>query len=208
MLRVLRKYFGRVKFIDQPEEAPAYINLHASKLNYLRLGEKVDDFELMEASGKHISLYEILEKKTVIISFHRGSWCPHCNLHLKSLEKEYGDLMSGGVSLLGISPDSIEEIKRLKQKQNISFDLLSDDRNKVARKFGVVVDVDKTSVLVNKKLFDKRFDRVGESAFEVPVPSTFIIDKKGVIVYSFIDTDHTVRLSPKNLVEMAYKKLD
>ena len=206
-MRLLRILFGQVKFVKQPENKPAYINLHASKLDYLTLGDKVEDFELTEANGKKVSLYELLEKKTVIISFYRGTWCPHCSLHLKSLEEEYGDLVSGGVSLLGISPDTLEEIKVLKKEQNISFDLLADLGNKVARKFGIVVDVDKASVRANKRLFKKRFEKTGKAGYEVPVPSTFIIDKRGVVVYSFIDTDYTVRLDPKNLVDMVYKKI-
>ncbi len=174
----------------------------------MSLGDEVEDFELTEASGKQVSLYEILELKTVIISFYRGSWCPHCSLHLKSLEKEYGDLVCGGVRLLGISPDSIDEIQKLKKEQKISFDLLSDVGNKIARRFGIVVDVDKASIRQNKALFEKRFKTLGDTSYEVPVPATVIIDKKGVVVYSFIDTDYTIRLDPKNLVDMVYKTID
>jgi peroxiredoxin len=40
----------------------------------------------------------------------------------------------------------------------------------------------------------------GDETFEMPVPATYIINRKGKIVYHFIDADYTRRSEPEKIL--------
>lgn len=54
------------------------------------------DFTLENATGKWITLSEELIKGPIIFIFHRGEWCPFCNLQLKAYERIMTDIKSAG----------------------------------------------------------------------------------------------------------------
>ncbi|MDP5191397.1 redoxin domain-containing protein, partial [Rheinheimera baltica] len=53
--------------------------------NALQVGQKVENFSLVNHRGNILELAELLTKGPAIISFYRGGWCPYCNLELKAL---------------------------------------------------------------------------------------------------------------------------
>lgn len=74
--------------------------------NSLKVGEKVPDFSLPNATGKTVKLNSLLTETPVIISFYRGGWCPYCNMELRGLQKYLPQITELGAKLIAISPET------------------------------------------------------------------------------------------------------
>ena len=53
----------------------------------LKVGDKAPDFKLKNALGKEIHLSDLLQKKKVVLTIYRGTWCPYCNLQLTQFQE-------------------------------------------------------------------------------------------------------------------------
>lgn len=104
----------------------------------LQAGDKAPDFSLVNATGKMITLSELLEKGKVVLIFYRGSWCPYSNLQLSYYQKYLDQIHDLGAELVAISPQTHDESLNIKEKNELNFQVLSDNGNIVARKFTTV----------------------------------------------------------------------
>jgi peroxiredoxin len=104
----------------------------------LGIGNQAPDFELPSCKGSRVRLSDRLATGPVVISFYRGAWCPFCTLEIQALGESVKTIEDLGASLLAISPQSLEAACKTAEDNGIPFDLLSDERNDVAREFGIV----------------------------------------------------------------------
>jgi thiol-disulfide isomerase/thioredoxin len=51
----------------------------------LLVNDRAPDFTVKDQSGKSINLNNELKKKTVVLVFYRGEWCPYCNRELSAM---------------------------------------------------------------------------------------------------------------------------
>lgn len=167
----------------------------------LQLDATAPDFELPNYDGKVVCLSRLLEEELVILSFYRGAWCPYCNLEIKALQ-EYQELFkAAGARLLAITPQkpdfSLEQVR----EKTLSFEVLTDENNSVARSYGLVFTLDsELRPLYESAGFDIPGHN-GNDSFELPIPATFLIDRKGVIRYRFVDSDYRKRAEPQEILE-------
>ncbi|MGB5716490.1 MAG: redoxin domain-containing protein, partial [Gammaproteobacteria bacterium] len=68
--------------------AGSFEKLYASQVaeTALTVGDIAPDFTLPNVTGQPVSLYEVLKRGPVVVSFYRGGWCPFCNLELHALQ--------------------------------------------------------------------------------------------------------------------------
>ena len=50
----------------------------------MKQGDKMDNFELSNAIGNKVTLFNVLKDGPTVISFYRGGWCPYCNMELRA----------------------------------------------------------------------------------------------------------------------------
>ncbi|MEM9540800.1 MAG: peroxiredoxin-like family protein [Cyanobacteria bacterium P01_E01_bin.42] len=168
----------------------------------LQVGDRVPDFSLLDTNGETIDLQTLLAKGIVILSFYRGNWCPYCNLELKALETIYQTVNALNASVVAVSPQSRKYSLSMREKKKLSFPVLSDPQNRIARLFGIVHQVPEHLWHTYREL-QADFTQYNEHpALELPLPATFIIRQEGTIAYSFIDADYTKRLDPVEIVSI------
>lgn len=166
----------------------------------LGIGDKAPDFELASCKGSLVRLSERCATGPVVVSCYRGAWCPFCALEMQALRESAETIEGLGASLLGISPQSIEGTCKTAEDNGITFDLLSDERNDVARKFGIVFHLQDEIQSIYKE-FGLDLPLVnGDDSFDLPVPATYIIDASGTIRLAFVDPDYTRRLDPSEVI--------
>ena len=102
----------------------------------LQVGDQLASFELPNQLGQTISLDELQGDSNVVISFYRGGWCPYCNIELCVLQQALPEFKSHGARLIAISPQLPDESMSTAEKNELSFPVLSDAGNKVAKEFG------------------------------------------------------------------------
>ena len=108
----------------------------------LRAGMQAPDFTLLDARGTAVKLSHLLEQGPVVMTFYRGAWCPYCHLTLRAYQQALPQLQAGGATLVAISPQTPHHSRALAEKQELTFALLSDTGNQVARQFGLVFTID------------------------------------------------------------------
>ncbi|MDZ4834923.1 MAG: peroxiredoxin-like family protein [Candidatus Melainabacteria bacterium] len=166
----------------------------------LKDGARTPDFALPNAVGKTITLKQLLSKGPVVVTFYRGGWCPYCNLALRALEKSLPAITAQNASLVAISPQQPDATLSTVEKDKLSFEVLSDSGNTVARQFGLVYQLPPDLIKIYKG-FGIDLERVnGNKSDELPLSATFIIDSDGTIAYVYVDTDYKKRMEPSDIV--------
>ncbi len=165
------------------------------------VGDKAPPFSLPNNRGEMVSSERLLKDGPLVISFYRGSWCPYCNLEMKALQEALPAIDKLGAKLVAISPSLPEKSTSLGEKHSISFEILSDIGNKVAREYNVVfVMANELRPIYSQFGFDIE-NETGNNSYEIPIPATYVVNTDGTIVSSFVDVDHTKRMEPSSIIE-------
>jgi len=163
-----------------------------------QVGDMAPDFSLQNAVGNTVNLKEYLKKGPVVLTWYRGGWCPYCNLTLHYLQQELPHFKAEGANLIAISPEMPDESISTTEKNDLEFQILSDQGNTVAKEYGVSYTL--TEELAN--VYNKKFDlnqHNGDSSNQLPIAATYIINQEGKIVYAFLDFDYRNRAEPADL---------
>ena len=167
----------------------------------LKVGDLIPDFELPNALGNKISLKSLLSKGSVVISFYRGGWCPYCNIELRALQNLLPEFEKYNTSLIAISPETPDNSLNTVEKNNLSFEVLSDIDNKVAKQFGLVFQLpdDLREVYHSFNIDVPKHN--GNRDYELPMPATYVVNSEGIIKYAFVPEDYTERANPDEILK-------
>jgi peroxiredoxin len=165
----------------------------------LKIGQSVSDFTLPDTFGNQVSLKTLLAKGPAVVSFYRGEWCPFCNLELRALQEVLPEMEKLGATLIAISPERPDHGVIATDKNKLTFPVLSDFGNKVARQFGIVFQMGQEVQELAKNFFNNDIAvRNADGSYELPVPATYVIDKAGVIRFAHVEVDFmTGRAEPE-----------
>ena len=115
------------------------------------------------------------------------------------------EIKSLGATLVAISPQVPEKSLATAEENKVSFEVLSDVGNKVARQFGLVFSLPERLRTLYKKFGADVAAANGDESYELPLAATYVIDVDGIIRYAFVDTDYTKRLEPEEVVRVLKK---
>jgi peroxiredoxin Q/BCP len=128
-------------------------------------GEQAPDFELPDHDGNPVRLSE-LRGRPVVLYFYPKADTPGCTTQACGIRDHRADYEEAGVRVLGVSPDSVEAIRKFHDKQDLNFTLLADADHAVAEQYGAWGE---------KSMYGKTYMGV--------MRSTFIIDAEGTVVH-------------------------
>jgi len=97
----------------------------------LTVGERAPEFELPDEAGNPVRLSQELERGSVLLVFYPGDFSPVCTRQLCSYRDSYDRFESLGVTILGISDDTIDKHRRFKEERRLPFALLADPQREV-----------------------------------------------------------------------------
>ena len=166
----------------------------------LRVEDKAPDFVLSNTRGQSICLSEQLNQGAVLLNFYFGHWCPYCNLELRAYQGLLAKIQALESSVLAISPQTIDASKKTALKNTITFDLLSDRNCQIARDYGIVFELPDSLRPLYTELGHALPDYNGTDDWLLPVPATFIIDRRGRIALAYINVDYTQRYEPTDAI--------
>ncbi len=130
----------------------------------LKEGNKAPAFTLPSSSGKNVSLKDFLGSK-VVLYFYPKDMTPGCTTEARNFRDMYKKFKDKNTVILGVSPDSVERHIKFIEKENLPFELLSDEDHKVAEKYGVWKE---------KSMYGRKYMGIERS--------TFLIDEEGRII--------------------------
>ncbi len=111
------------------------------------------------------------------------------------------EIKQAGARLVAISPEKPDHSLSTREKNELAFDVLFDQGNKVAESFGLVFELPEVLRPIYASFGIDIPEYNGDATFKLPIPATFIIGQDGVIRYHFVDADYTKRSEPAEIVE-------
>ena len=115
------------------------------------------------------------------------------------------EVKSLGATLVAISPQVPEKSLATAEENKVSFEVLSDVGNEVARQFGLAFSLPERLRTIYKQFGADVAAANGDERYELPLAATYVIDVDGIIRYSFVDIDYTKRLEPEEVVKVLKK---
>jgi peroxiredoxin len=162
----------------------------------IKQGEKAPDFVLPDVHGENVRLSQLLAKGPVVLIFYRGSWCPYCNLALRSYQAILPEIEQAGATLVAVSPQTPDHSLSAREKMELRFPVLSDSGNTVARAYGLVF-TEASKVLSLRLELGIDLSKInGSETGELPMPGSYVIAQDGTITLAFLDPDYRHRLEP------------
>ena len=171
----------------------------------LKAGDTAPNFALPNAIGQSIAIQDLLSTGPVVISFYRGQWCPYCNLELRALQEALPAIQSLGAKLAAISPQTPDNSLSTAEKNELTFEVLSDVGNQIARQFGLVFSLPEELRPIYKGFGIDIPAHNGDETFELPIPATYVINTDGAIAHACVDPDYTKRLDPADILTVLRK---
>lgn len=165
----------------------------------VKIGDSLPEFIGLDEGGKIVTKEELLAKGPVLMVFHRGGWCPLCNIEMRALQQSVQQFRGQGVALVMVSPDPPQESLARKENMKLDFLMLSDPNNELASKLGIVARLPETLRPAISSM-NSRFSEPKQS-LKVPLSSSLLIDSRGIIRQVSINPRYPNRLEPATALD-------
>jgi peroxiredoxin Q/BCP len=103
----------------------------------LSAGEHAPDFTLPDQDGRERSLTELQGGGPLILYFYPADFTPGCTREACDLRDLHTKILSAGLKVVGISPQSPDSHRRFREQHSLPFTLLSDEDKAVIRRYDV-----------------------------------------------------------------------
>ncbi len=180
-------------------------NTVSAEKSTINIGDKAPDFTLPNADGNERTLYDLLQNGPVVLTFYRGGWCPYCNDQLYEFQENLKEFKEQGAQLVAVSPEQPKSMVDTVLKNQLTFEVLSDLGNKVARDYDLIWVVPKEKRAGFEKWLKSTTGMTlaefnGVDSNELPIPATFVISQNGEVTYMFKDEDYSKRASQNDIL--------
>jgi peroxiredoxin Q/BCP len=100
------------------------------------VGKAAPAFKTVNQNNETVALKDFKGKK-VVLYFYPKAMTPGCTTQACGIRDSKEEFATRNAVVLGISPDAPERLVKFIDKQELNFDLLSDEDNSIAEKYGV-----------------------------------------------------------------------
>ena len=145
----------------------------------LAAGEAAPDFSLPTDSGATLSLRDLRGSKVILYAYP-AAMTPGCTKQACDFRDSLGSLQAAGYKVVGTSPDKPEQLAKFRERDALTFPLVSDTDKKVLTAYGA---------------FGEK-QNYGKTVMGV-IRSTFVIDEKGRVekaMYNVKAAGHVAKL--------------
>lgn len=145
----------------------------------LESGTSAPDFTLLDQDGATLSLSDLRGQKTILY-FYPAAMTPGCTTQACDFRDSIASLQGADYRVVGISRDEPSKLKEFRDRDGLTFTLLSDPDHAVHSAYGVWGE---------KMNYGKVIEGV--------IRSTFVLDEDGTItqaLYNVKATGHVARL--------------
>ena len=142
-------------------------------------GDTAPAFTLTDDHGNEVSLSDYAGK-TVVLYAYPAAMTPGCTTQASAFRDSLDALNAAGITVLGISPDKPEKLAKFRERDSLTFPLLSDPDRAVLEAYGAYGE---------KKMYGKTVQGV--------IRSTFVVDEDGTLEqaqYNVKATGHVAKL--------------
>ena len=171
----------------------------------LGTGAKFPDLTLTNAVGGQSRIYDKLASGPLVVTFYRGGWCPYCNLELRAYQGALADIRALGADLVAISPEAPDNTLSTAEKNELTFEILSDVNGALEDALGIRFDLADPIVALYKRFGQDLPTRNADGRWSLPIPATYVLDRDGTIALAFVEPDYRKRLEPADAIAALQK---
>ena len=145
-----------------------------------KVGNLAPKFSLADHEGNTVSLADFKGKSAVVVYFYPKAMTPGCTVQAQGLRDSAKALKGLNTVVLGISPDPVNKLAKFVERDELNFQLLSDEDHATADKYGAWGP---------KKFMGREFDGI--------LRTTYIVGKDGklkAVMDKFKTKDHHAEL--------------
>lgn len=142
-------------------------------------GDQAPAFTLTDDHGNEVSLSDFAGS-TVVLYAYPAAMTPGCTTQACDFRDSLSALQAAGIQVIGISPDSPEKLAKFREKDGLTFPLVSDPDKAVLTEYGAFGE---------KKMYGKTVTGV--------IRSTFVVNPDGTIdkaMYNVRAKGHVAKL--------------
>jgi len=126
-------------------------------------GQQAPDFTLPDQDGELVSLSDF-RGKTVVLYWYPKANTPGCTTQACGIRDRAAEYEAAGVTVLGVSPDTVSEVRKFHDKHSLNFTLLADADHSVCEAYGVWGE---------KSMYGRTYMGAARA--------TFIVDPEGIV---------------------------
>jgi peroxiredoxin len=160
-------------------------------------GALLPDADLSGPLGAPAMLHDAIGDQPTVVVLYRRAWCPYCTITARTYQSE---LARRGVALVAISSPMPDGSLTMRQKHELTFTVLSDPGNQVARGAGVLSAPSRQARAARLRLGLDLTTVSADGAAGVPTPTTIITDADHVAGWVGIHPDYTTRAEPGQIL--------
>lgn len=106
-------------------------------MEFPKIGNMAPAFSLQNQDGEKVTLKDYRNEKNVVVYFYPKASTPGCTVQACGIRDSKKAFAKLDTVVLAISPDPVARIMKFVDKQELNFDLLSDEDHAIADKYGV-----------------------------------------------------------------------
>ncbi len=103
----------------------------------LEVGADAPKLKSTDHLGKEVDLGAVFAKGTSLVYFYPKADTPGCTRQACNLRDEFAAVQEAGITVFGVSADTVEDQKAFADKFKLPFSLLADKEGAVIKAFGV-----------------------------------------------------------------------
>ena len=152
-----------------------------------KVGDKAPDFTLSTVEGQRVTLTAELKAGPVVLILGRG-WigyqCPFCNRQFGDFSKSAKEIEAAGARVIWVYPGPTEDVQKRAEEFAAGKAFPTNFRFVLDPNYAFTVS------------YGLRWDAPRESAY----PSTFVIDRAGIVRYALISKEHAGRATAADVL--------
>ncbi len=161
------------------------------------LGEPLPSFLLPDSTGGLVSLSELTARGPVVVSFYRGHWCPYCQLTARAVATLQSRI--GADHLVAITPETPAYNREMATQAGIRYPMLTDLDCGYALLLNLAFWLEPTFAEALRGAGSDLAVFQASAGWFLPVPATFVVNSRGVIVARHIDPNYRRRMEVDEL---------
>lgn len=126
------------------------------------VGKQAPALRLRDHRGEWVDLASYRGRQSVIAYFYPKAGTAGCTAEACAFRDEYEEFKESGAEVIGVSSDSVEELRAFAAGNRLPFVLLSDEAGEARKAWGVPRDV-----------------------FVLPGRVTYVVDREGIVRHAF-----------------------
>lgn len=173
----------------------------AEDISPLMISEKVPEATLVSTDNENVRLSSLIQRKKTILLFYRGGWCPYCTAHLAAVGEVENEIADAGYQIIAISPDTPDKNLETNNKSTVTYQIYSDPGAELMQNMGIAFEAPERYSDLLSDFSDQQNPGI------LPVPSIFVLDTEGTIIFEYVCPDYKQRIEA-NLLKAIIKNLN